>query len=238
MDVVCLLRETGVGREEAIRTLRHLPLPARKALLSPEYEIRRRAEGRFFEAAAYELLRKAAATGSCIDRIAAWGADVCEYGGSQNGIWYSRDGGIRICTDGAIAAEVDLLFQDDSGTIFFAEATISHPPASAFAEEVEKKKRLLADLAGGRGVQFLYIAPTHPPQGLSPLFEAGGSILIRPDILDLISEVEGVLGSPRKKRPVPHPNIVPGTLFFQHEAKPEKIEKRGFFTYIQRFFLK
>ncbi|MCQ1538486.1 hypothetical protein FTO68_05730 [Methanocalculus taiwanensis] len=238
MDAIYLLRETGVGREEALLALRHLHPSTRKALISTDHEPRRRAQGRFFEAAAYELLKKAGDERSCISRIAAWGADVCEYGGSKKGIWYSRDGGIRICADGAIAAEVDLLFEDNNGVIFFAEATISHSPAFAFTEEVERKRGLLSDLAGGREVQFLYIAPTHPPQGLSPLFEAGGSILIRPDILDLIGEVEEVLGSPRKKRSVPHPKMIHGAALFQQEVKLEKREKRVLFPYIQRFFLK
>ncbi|HIJ07524.1 MAG: hypothetical protein XE11_1692 [Methanomicrobiales archaeon 53_19] len=236
MDAICLLRETELGRQEALCALRHLPLSIRKALLSPDYETRRRAQGRFFEAATYELLRKAGAKSRCIDRIAAWGADVGEYGGSKKGIWYSRDGGLRICADGAIAAEVDLLFEDNTGAIFFAEATIAHPSASAFSEEVEKKRALLSDLAGGRGMQFLYITPTPPPQSLSPLFEAdGGMMIVRADLLGLVTEVEDVLGSPRKRRPVHHPKVVSGTAFFHEEAKREK---RGFLSYIQRFFLK
>lgn len=239
MDAICLLRETGMGREEALRALRHLPLSTRDALLSPDHETLRRAQGRFFEAAAYELLRKAGTTSKCISRIAAWGADVGEYGGSKKGIWYSRDGGLRICADGAIAAEVDLLFEDDCGAIFFAEATISHPSASAFIEEVEKKRALLSALAGGRGVQFLYIAPTPPPQGLTPLFETGGGVMIvRPDLLALVAEVEDVLQTPRKRRTVSHPKVVPGTAFFREVAEPEKRERRGFLSYIQRFFLK
>lgn len=235
MDAICLLRETGMGREEALRALRHLTLSTRKALLSQDYETCRRAQGRFFEAATYELLRKAGAESRHIDRIAAWGADVTGSGGSKRGIWYSRDGGLRICADGAIAAEVDLLFEDNTGAIFFAEATIAHPSASAFFGEVEKKRALLSDLAGGRGVQFLSITPTDPPQSLSPLFETGGGVIVRPDLLALVTEVEDVLGSPRKRRPLPHPKVVPGTAFFREEAEPEKI---GFFTYIQRFFLK
>lgn len=238
MDAICLLRETELGREEAIRALRHLPLSIRKALLSPDYETRRRAQGRFFEAATYELLRKAGAQSRCIDRIAAWGADVGEYGGSKKGIWYSRNGGLRICADGAIAAEVDLLFEDNAGAIFFAEATIAHPSASAFFEEVEKKRALLSDLAGGGGVQFLYITPTPPPQSLSPLFEAGGGMIVRADLLGLVTEVEDVLGSPRKRRPVHHPKVVSGTAFFREESKTEKRERRVFISYIQRFFLK
>ncbi len=235
MDAICLLRETGMGREEALRALRHLPLSTREALLSPDHETRRRAQGRFFEAAAYELLRKAGTESRCINRIAAWGADATGSGGPKRGIWYSRDGGLRICSDGAIVAEVDLLFEDDCGAIFFAEATITHSSASAFVEEVEKKRALLSDLAGGSEVQFLSITPTPPPQGLSPLFERDGEVIVRPDLLALITEVEDVLGSPRKRRAVPHPKVVPGTAFFRQEAEPER---RGFFSYIQRFFLK
>lgn len=238
MDAICLLRETEMGREEALRALRHLPLSTRKALLSPDHETRRRAQGRFFEAAAYELLRKAGTTGTCISRIAAWGADVGEHGGSKKGIWYSRDGGLRICADGAIAAEVDLLFEDDCGVVFFAEATIAHPSASAFFGEVEKKRGLLSALAKGRGVQFLFITPTPPPQGLFPLFETGGGVIVRPDLPALITEVEDVLQTPRKRRPVPHPKAVPGTAFFRRGAEPEKRERRGLLSYIQRFFLK
>ncbi len=238
MDAICLLRETGMGREEALRALRHLPLSTRKALLSNDHETRRRAQGRFFEAAAYELLRKAGAESRCIDRIAAWGADVTESGGPRRGIWYSRDGGLRICADGAIAAEVDLLFADNTGAIVFAEATITHPSASAFFGEVEKKRALLSDLARGSEVQFLSITPTPSPEGLSPLFAAGGGMIVRPDLLGLVSEVEDVLGSPRKRRAVPHPKVVPGTAFFRKEAEPEKRERRGLLSYIQRFFLK
>ena len=238
MDAICLLRETEMGREEALRALRHLLLSTREALLSPDHETRRRAQGRFFEAAAYELLRKAGDKSRCIERIAAWGADVGEYGGSKKGIWYSRDGGLRICADGAIAAEVDLLFEDDFGVIFFAEATISHPSASAFFGEVEKKRGLLSALAKGRGVQFLFITPTPPPQGLSPLFAAGGGVIVRPDLLALVAEVEDVLQTPRKRRAVFHPKVVPGTAFFREEAGPEKRKRRGLLSYIQRFFLK
>jgi len=238
MDAICLLRETGMGRKEGLRALRHLPLSTRQALLSPDHETRRRAQGRFFEAAAYELLRKAGTKSKYISRIAAWGADVGEYGGSKRGIWYSRDGGLRICAEGAIAAEVDLLFEDNTGAIFFAETTITHPSASAFFEEVERKRALLSDLANGRPVQFLFITPAPPPQSLSPLFTTGGEMIVRPDLLTLVTEVEDVLGSPRKRRAVPHPKVVPGTAFFRWETVPEKGDRRGFLSYIQRFFLK
>ena len=238
MDAVHLLRGAEAGRAEALLALRHLPLSIRRDLVSENYEAKRRAEGRFFEATVYELLRKIGGESYCIDRIAAWGADAPAPGGSKNGIWYSRDGGIRICSRGTIEAEVDLLFADTKGVVFFAESTIAHPSSSAFMREVEKKRALLSDLAGEREVQFLYISTTSPTQGLNPLFEDGGYAIVRSDLLPLIAEREGVLRSPRRKRAVPHMKVIDGTAFFPPVPEPPRPDKRGFLAYIQCFFLK
>lgn len=236
MDVVHLLKEAEAGRPEALLALRHLSLPIRRDLLSFDYEKRRRAEGRFFEAILYELLRKTGGESCCIDRIAAWGADAPPPGGSKKGIWYSRDGGIRICSAGAIQAEVDLLFADTEERLYFSEATITPPSPAAFLREVEGKRRLLSDLAGEREVRFLYISTTAPPQGLAPLFEEGGDAIIRSDLLPLVAEIEDVLGSPRKRRMDPHQKVIDGTIFF--ETVPKVTEKKGVLSYIQRLFLK
>jgi hypothetical protein len=236
MDAVCLLRGAGAGRAEALLALRHLPLPIRRDLISPDYERRRRAEGRFFEAILYELLRKTGGESSSIDRIAAWGADAPPPGESKKGIWYSRDGGIRICSAGAILAEVDLLFADSDGRTFFSEATITPPSPAAFMHEVERKRALLSDLAGGGEVRFLYISTTAPPQGLAPLFEDGGAVIVRSDLLPLVAEIEDVLGSPRKRRIVPHQKVVDGNDLF--DTVPAVSEKKGLLSYIQRLFLK
>jgi len=231
--VVSLLREASVQRADAVAALRHLPLPVRQGLAAEDHETRRRSEGRFFEAIIYELLRKAGAESPLITAIAAFGADLPEESGSKNGIRYTRDGNIRICRDGVIAAEIDLLFSDTRGRIFFGEATIAPPPAS-FINEVREKKALLSDLAAGREIIFLYLSPSPPPAGLAPLFEEGGYPIIRPDLLTLREEVAGTLTAPRKKRrPMPHPKVTDGAGFFSKVP-----EEQGFFSYIQRFFRK
>lgn len=235
-----LLKETTMGRGEALRALRHLPLPTRKGLVSFDYETRRRAEGRFFEAAIYELLRKAAEDNPRIQYIAAFGADAPVSNGQKQGIWYSRDGGIRLCSGGRIRSEIDLLFADTFGTIYFAESTIAHPSPSAFIREVREKTALLSDLADGRPVQFLYISTTMPPPDFDPLFLNQGSWIVRPDLLQNIRELEHVVGSPRKRRGLPHQKVVHGQVILDMKPvgalKPEK--GGGLASYIQRLFLK
>ncbi|RQD84005.1 MAG: hypothetical protein D5R96_02015 [Methanocalculus sp. MSAO_Arc2] len=235
-----LLRDTTMGRGEALHALRHLPLSTRKGLVSFDYETRRRAEGRFFEAAIYELLRKAGEDNPRIQYIAAFGADAPVYNGQKQGIWYSRDGGIRICSGGRVRAEIDLLFADTFGTIYFAESTIVHPSPSAFIREVREKTALLTDLADGRPVEFLYISTTPPPPDLYPLFVNPGSWIVLPDLLLYIRELEQVVGSPRKRRALPHQKVVHGQVILDMEPvgalKPEK--RDGLSSYIQRFFLK
>ncbi|MCP1662256.1 MAG: hypothetical protein D5R99_01460 [Methanocalculus sp. MSAO_Arc1] len=224
------LQEANAGRAEALHALRHLPLKIRQGLTSGEYEIRRRSEGRFFEAIIYELLRSVAAAHGGIARLAAWGADAPPPSKTKQGIRYSRDGGIRICSAGALAAEIDLLFADTEGRIYFGEAATTHPPPALFRAEVERKRALIRELAGEQPVHFLYISPTQPPGGFAPLFTGGGSALVRPDLLCCIREIADVAGSPRRRRQLPHDRVVDGSVFFQSPAAGG--------GYIQRFFRK
>jgi hypothetical protein len=167
-EVASLLAGEEVTLSHIRRAVHHLTKQNRALLYDEEHPLHKSAAGEFFEALVYELLISSSEDAPCIQSIAAKLSDA-EYipydKYSPDGLWYSRDGGIRFKIGGRVAAEIDLLIRTRDGVRVFGEVITSPTGTKGFLAEVAAKRSLLSELYGDP-VEFLLVLSTDPKTGL------------------------------------------------------------------------
>jgi hypothetical protein len=166
-DVAELLNGRVPAPAHIRKAVHHLTKPERCALYGDEDSLCRAAAGKFFEALVYELVLSVSETSDAIVSVAAKfaDADFVPFGKyDPDGLWYSRDGGIRFKVSGKVAAEMDLLIKTADGVRVFGEVISSLSGTGGFRSEIPTKKHLLSRLYGDP-VEFLLILPEPPRHG-------------------------------------------------------------------------
>ncbi len=166
-EIAGLLSRADVTPAHVRRAVHHLTKPERAVLYDEGTPLHRSAAGKFFEALVYELLLSAAEDAPCVVSVAAKMSDAVfvpfdTY--APDGLWYSRDGGIRFKVGGKVAAEMDLLVKTADGVRVFGEVITNPAGARGFRGEIAAKKKLLTDLYGDP-VEFLMVLSAVPPAG-------------------------------------------------------------------------
>ena len=145
-----------------MRALRHLRPADRKKLFSTDIPEMRTAEGRWFEAIAYEMILDLSLKTNLILSVVARGADgpakVQRARLGQNGLFYSNIGDIKVRGNGQDLAEVDLVLVDHTGALTFGEIITSPADLKEFEAEIRYKKQLFGYLYGQPTVPFLLIS--------------------------------------------------------------------------------
>lgn len=166
-EVAGLLSEAEITPSHIRHAVHHLTKSERAVLYDPAHPLHRSVTGKYFEALVYELLLGFAEHSDAVVSVAAKFSDA-EYVPydkyAPDGLWYSRDGGIRFRVGGKIAAEMDLLAKTADGVRVFGEVIINPSGVRGFRSEILAKKKLLADLYGDP-VQFLMVLAAAPPSG-------------------------------------------------------------------------
>ena len=187
-EVAGLLSAEEVTLSHIRRAVHHLPKSCRAVLYDEAHPLHPSAVGEFFEALSYELLLSASEDSPSVVSIAAKLADAVyipydKY--SPDGLWYSRDGGIRFKMKGRVAAEMDLLIKTSDGVRIFGEVISGSTETKRFLSEIAAKKSLLSEIYGDP-VEFLLVLPYEPHSGLRCVGEndafaviSGGDTLYR-----------------------------------------------------------
>ena len=169
-EIAALLSNAEVTGGEIRRAAIHLPKPLRAALYDETSPEHRTASGKFFEALVYEILLAESEAAPAVSSIAAQMSDAQyvpydKY--AKDGLWYSKDGGIRFKVSGRVAAEVDFLVKTADGVRIFGEVIVNPAKAGHLASEVAEKRSLLERLYGCE-VQFLLVCaePVKEPKYL------------------------------------------------------------------------
>jgi len=179
-EVAGLLSGEEVTLSHVRRAVHHLSKPDRAALYDEAHPLHQSAVGGFFEALSYELLLSASEHAECIDSVVAKLADACyvpydKY--APDGMWYSRDGGIRFKVKGRVAAEMDLLVKTTDGVRIFGEVITGSAGTKGFLTEIAAKKSLLFQIYGDP-VGFLLVLPYKPRAGLRCVDENDAFVVI------------------------------------------------------------
>jgi hypothetical protein len=162
-----LLSHVEIAPSHIRRAVHHLTKPERAILYDVTNPLHRSATGKYFEALIYELLLTQTEGSDVIVSIAAKFSDVefvpyDKY--TADGLWYSRDGGIRFKIGGRVTAEMDLLIKTADGVRVFGEVIINPSAVRGFRSEISAKKKLLADLYGDP-IEFLLVLAAPPSSG-------------------------------------------------------------------------
>lgn len=181
-DVAALISSAVVTSGEVRRAVHHLPKPLRSALYDSSSPLQRSASGEFFEALVYEILLAEGEQSPAVVSIAAKMGDA-EYVPfdkySPDGLWYSRDGGIRFKVRGRVAAEIDFLVKTSDDIRVFGEVIVNPSGANGFSAEVAMKRALLERLYGGKA-EFVLVMPVEAPAGgLRCLSEGDAAAVVR-----------------------------------------------------------
>ncbi len=172
-DLAALLNTADITPGEIRRAVHHMPKPLRAALYDETSPLHRSAAGEFFEALIYEMLLFAGENAPEIISIAAKLSDAVYIPYDKHapdGLWYSRDGGIRFKVRGRIAAEIDFLVMTAGDVLVFGEVIINPSGAGRFAAEIAKKRTLLEQLYGVQ-TEFILVMPAAPQERLRCLGE-------------------------------------------------------------------
>jgi hypothetical protein len=166
-EVSELLSHAEITLSHIRRAAHHLTKPERAILYDVTNPLHRSTTGKYFEALVYELLLTQTEGSDAIVSIVAKFSDVefvpyDKY--AADGLWYSRDGGIRFKIGGRVAAEMDLLIKTADGVRVFGEVIINPSTVHSLRSEVSAKKKLLADLYGDP-VEFLLVLAAPPSSG-------------------------------------------------------------------------
>lgn len=177
-EVAELLNNAEISSGEIRRAAIHLPKPTRAALYDEESSLHRSAAGEFFEALVYEILLQEGEVSPAVDSVAAKFSDALyvpydKY--AKDGLWYSKDGGIRFKVNGRVAAEVDFLVKTSDGIRVFGEVIVN-PAKAGIASEVSLKRELLERLYGC-DIQFLLVC-ANPVRELKFLRDCDSSVVI------------------------------------------------------------
>ena len=169
-EVAELLNNAEIFSGEIRRAAIHLPKPTRAALYDEESPLHR--------SAADEILLQEGESSPAVETIAAKFSDALyvpydKY--SRDGLWYSKDGGIRFKVSGRVAAEVDFLVKTADGVRVFGEVIVN-PAKAGIASEVSAKRELLERLYGCE-VQFLLVC-AKPVRELKFLRDGDVSVII------------------------------------------------------------
>ena len=167
-EVAELLSGEEVTLSHIRRAVHHLSKSSRAVLYDEAHPLHPSAVGEFFEALSYELLLSASENSPSVVSIAAKLSDAVyipydKY--APDGLWYSRDGGIRFKVKGRVAAEMDLLVRTRDGVRIFGEVITGSAGTKGFLTEIAAKKSLLSELYGDP-VEFLLVLPSEPRSGL------------------------------------------------------------------------
>ncbi len=167
-EVAKLLSGEEVTLSHIRRAVHHLSKQNRAVLYEETHLLHPSAVGEFFEALSYELLLSASEDAHCVVSVAAKLADAVyipydKY--APDGLWYSRDGGIRFKVKGRVVAEMDLLIKTSDGVRIFGEVISGSAGTKGFLIEIAAKKSLLSELYGDP-VEFLLVLPSEPHSGL------------------------------------------------------------------------
>ncbi|MDR3102285.1 MAG: hypothetical protein LBU24_03515 [Methanocalculaceae archaeon] len=165
-EVAELLMHAEVTLSHVRHAVHHLTKSERVILYDEVNPLHRSALGIYFEALVYELLLSAADTSDAVVSVVAKFSDaeiVPSDRYASDGLWYSRDSGIRFKVRGKVAAEVDLLIKTADGVRVFGEVIIHPSGVRGFRNEVAAKRQLLTDQYGDP-VEFLLVLPAAPPK--------------------------------------------------------------------------
>lgn len=163
-EIAELLSRAEITPFHVRHAVHHLSKSDRAVLYDENHPLHRSATGKYFEALAYELLLSAAELSDAVVSIAAKLSDAKFVPFDKymlDGLWYSRDGGIRFKVGGKVAAEMDLLIRTADGVRVFGEVIINPSGVHGFRSEVAAKKKLLGDLYGDP-VEFLMVLAAVP----------------------------------------------------------------------------
>ncbi|MCZ9312617.1 MAG: hypothetical protein O0V67_04505 [Methanocorpusculum sp.] len=167
VEVAELLSHAEIMPSHIRHAVHHLTKPERVMLYDAANPLHRSATGKYFEALVYELLLGCAEYSDAVVSVAAKFSDV-EFAPydkyAPDGLWYSRDGGIRFRVGGKVAAEMDLLIKTSDGVRVFGEVIINPSGVRGFRSEISAKKKLLNELYGDP-VEFLMVLAAVPPAG-------------------------------------------------------------------------
>ena len=127
----------------------------------------------------YEILLAESEASPAVSSIAAKMSDALyvpydKY--AKDGLWYSKDGGIRFKVSGRVAAEVDFLVKTADGVRIFGEVIVNPAKAGHLASEVAEKRSLLERLYGCE-VQFLLVC-AEPVKELKYLRESDAVVVV------------------------------------------------------------
>lgn len=179
-EVADILAGEEVTLSHIRRAVHHLTKQTRAVLYDEGSPLHKSAAGGFFEALVYELLLSASEHASCVQSIVAKlaDADYISYDKySSDGLWYSRDGGIRFKVGGRVAAEIDLLLRTSDGVRVFGEVITTQSGMKGFQAEIAAKKSLLSKLYSDP-VEFLLVLPVEPQNGLRCVGENDAFVVI------------------------------------------------------------
>lgn len=163
-DVAELLKCAKVTLPQIRKAVHHLTKPERAALYDENNSQHKSSVGKFFEALSYEMLLTVLENSDAVVSVAAKLSDaeyVPQGKYDPDGLWYSRDGGIRFKAAGKVVAEMDLLMKTSDGVRIFGEVVTNPAGANGFRLEILAKKKLLENLYGDP-VEFLLILPKDP----------------------------------------------------------------------------
>ena len=164
-EIAGLLSEAEITPSHIRHAVNHLTKSERVVLYDRTNPLHRSVTGKYFEALVYELLLGFAEHSDAVVSVAAKFSDA-EYVPydkyAPDGLWYSRDGGIRFRVGGKIAAEMDLLAKTEDGVRVFGEVIINPSGVRGFRSEILAKKKLLSEIYGDP-VQFLMVLAAAPP---------------------------------------------------------------------------
>ncbi|MDV0442729.1 hypothetical protein [Methanorbis rubei] len=166
-EVSTLLSSAEILPVHVRYAVHHLTKPERAVLYDETSPLHRSVVGKYFEALVYELLLSAVENSDAVVSVVSKFSDACfvpydKY--APDGLWYSRDGGIRFKVDGRVAAEMDLLIKTADGVRVFGEVIVNPSSVRGFRSEIAAKKQLLSELYGDP-VEFLMVLASPPAEG-------------------------------------------------------------------------
>ena len=166
-EVAALLSYAEVLPTHVRHAVHHLTKSERSVLYDEANPLHRSIAGKYFEALVYELLLSAAETSGAVVSVVSKFSDAGfvpydKY--APDGLWYSRDGGIRFKVAGRVAAEMDLLVRTSDGIRVFGEVIVNPSGVRGFRSEIAAKKQLLSALYGDP-VEFVIVLASVPIEG-------------------------------------------------------------------------
>ncbi|MCK5291423.1 MAG: hypothetical protein KAR39_05365 [Thermoplasmata archaeon] len=156
------IQEFGADREVCLRATRHLSKRIKEGLFSSRDQLRRNAEGHWYEALIYEIVLHLSEESELIRGVVRKRADAPKKRPkpslNQNGLYYDPDRYLVIRGHGQALGEIDLMLLDDNSDLIFIEVVISRQNLRGFVTEIDHKRALLREIVDQPTIPFLLIS--------------------------------------------------------------------------------